>query len=29
MRLRRLAVLIAALGGISIDLAAERKNKWI
>ena len=28
MRLRRLAVLIAALGGISIDLAAERQNKW-
>jgi transcriptional regulator with XRE-family HTH domain len=29
MRLRRLAVLIAALGGISIDLAAERQNKWL
>jgi transcriptional regulator with XRE-family HTH domain len=29
MRLRRLAVLIAALGGIEIDLAAERQNKWL
>ncbi|HEX5824979.1 MAG TPA: helix-turn-helix domain-containing protein [Candidatus Limnocylindrales bacterium] len=29
MRLRRLAVLIAALGGISIDLAAERRDKWL
>jgi transcriptional regulator with XRE-family HTH domain len=29
MRLRRLAVLIAALGGIEIDLEAERENKWL
>ena len=29
MRLRRLAVLIAALGGIEIDLEAEQQNKWV
>jgi hypothetical protein len=29
MRLPRLAVLIAALGGIEIDLAAERQSKCL